>query len=320
MEELYTPLKQFGKVKINEPLAKHTTCKIGGPADIFLIVDRIEQLVAALQFLDAQAVAYMMLGGGSNTVPSDAGFRGVVIHIQDQTCDVTASTVVVAAGAITARVAHETVKQGLTGFEWGVGVPGTIGGAVRGNAGAMGKEMKDDVMAVEAYIDGEVVLLQNDQCDFRYRSSRFKQQGGVVLRVTLRLRPATSAEGMKNALATLQYRNATQPKGHSSGCVFTNVSLNARNKEALLTHFDPDNEKVKTFLSLGKISAGWLIEQAGLKGISIGGAQVSDVHGNFIMNSGGAQAAEVKRLIEQIKEQVYTTYGIELEEEIVIEN
>ncbi len=316
MQELYSQLKQFGQVKLREPLAKHTTCRIGGEADVFLIVESTDNLVSALCYLDDTGTSYMMLGGGSNTMPSDDGFRGVVIHSNDQSMVFQDTQVTIGAGAITARVAHETVKHQLAGFEWGVGVPGTIGGAVFGNAGAMGKDMNDDLHSVEAYIDGEVVTLSKKECEFGYRTSRFKKKGGVVLRATLSLQPAVSADGMKIALSTLQYRHATQPKGHSSGCVFTNADLTDANKKALLTHFDSTDEKIQKFLQVGKISAGWLIEQAGLKGLQIGQAQVSDVHGNFILNRGGASSQDVLTLIEQVKQTVQEKFGIVLEEEI----
>ncbi len=318
---MYQTLKKFGKVRLNEPMAKHTTCKIGGPARFFVSVSTTTNLVNLLQFLDAEGHEYLILGGGSNMLPADEEFDGVVIRVKTDGLEIDGEMVMVEAGYTTAKLAHETVKAGLTGFEWGVGVPGTIGGAVRGNAGAMGKEMKDDVVKVEVYRNGEIEELGNEECEFGYRESVLKHDGGVVLRVWMKLEKNESKDGMMKALQVLTYRNETQPKGKSSsGCVFKNVELlgeqGTGNRELLLQHFDAEDEKVQRFLEVGKISAGWLIQEAGLKGESIGKATVSEVHGNFIVGEKGVTASEIKQLIEVIKERVYNTYGIELHEEI----
>jgi UDP-N-acetylmuramate dehydrogenase len=329
MEQLYTTLKTYGKVRLNEPLGKHATCKIGGPANYFVTVSTTPLLIELLSFLDSEGVPYTILGGGSNVLPSDDLFEGVVIHVATQGFRIEGTTIIADAGVLTAKAAHESVKAGLTGFEWGVGVPGTLGGAVRGNAGAMGKEMKDDVLKIVVYQDGEVVEMMNDACGFGYRTSMLKETKAVVLEVWLHTEKATSAEGMKKALEVLAYRQKTQPKGvASSGCVFKNVAIGdhdipqedaKKHRAALLTHFDKDNEKVQSFLRLGKISAGWLIEQAGLKALRMGTVEVSPVHGNFIVSSGGnARASDVRALVTHIKDAVFAQYGIALEEEIVM--
>lgn len=327
MQDLYKQLQAFGKVKANEALAKHTTFKIGGPADLFVSVTETEQLVALLRFLDGNGTPYIILGGGSNMLAADDGFRGVIIEVKTSGITIDGDVVEAAAGEQTVVVARESVKAGLAGFEWGVGVPGTIGGALRGNAGAMGKEMKDDVLKAEVYRDGDIIELTNQDLGFGYRHSDIKANGGVVLRVWLKLTPSDSSEGMKKALAALDYRNKTQPKGFAStGCIFKNIDIAEdggevakKNKALLLKHFDEADEKVQAFLNVGKISAGWLVEQVGLKGCQEGHAEVSPVHGNFIVSlDKDATAADVKTLIEKIKEQVYTRYGFTLEEEIYL--
>lgn len=317
MTELYHTLKKFGHVRINEPLAKHTTFKIGGPADYFLTIEDRKMVVEALKFLDGEGQSYFILGGGSNMLVRDEGYRGVVINLKNKELQITNDEVICDAGCTTVEVARKTIQAGLTGFEWGVGVPGTIGGAVRGNAGAMGGEMRDNVEKVEVYKDGEVMELNNEECQFHYRHSIFKNEGGIVLRVWLKLKKVDSAEaaqGMKKALEHLQYRNKTQPQGFAStGCVFKNFEVKKSEVEKLLTLGVPDE-----FLQKGKISAGWLIDQSGMKGVQIGKAKVSETHGNFTVNLGGATAADVLTLIEQIKERVYDKFGIEIEEEIQI--
>ncbi len=319
MDEIYKTIKEFGKVRLNEPMSKHTTFKIGGPATYFIIVETVDNLVELFKYLDGKGIDYMILGGGSNMLVSDAGFDGVVIQIKDNDIHIDGTTLTASAGASTVTVAQESMKAGLTGFEWGVGVPGTIGGAVRGNAGATGFEMKDNVSSVEVYKDGEVITYSNEECQFEYRHSIFKKGGGFVLRVILALAKAENKESAKKALNVLQYRNETQPKGYAStGCIFKNVELDKEKEELLKKHFDVLDEKVKNFLEKNIISAGWLVEQAGLKGKKVGAAQVSDVHGNFIINTGNASAQDVLSLIEEIKETVYDKFELALQEEIQI--
>lgn len=322
MDSLYTELKQFGSVKTDVSMSTFTTFKIGGPAKYMLTIDDTDSLVAALQLLDGAGVNWFILGGGSNMLVRDEGYEGVVIQVRSSQFIVHSDMFTADAGVPTVMAAQETMKAGLKGFEWGVGVPGSIGGAVRGNAGAMGKEMVDDVASVEVYKDGEVITYTNEQCEFEYRHSRFKHSGEVVLRVTLGLAPYENdeekLESRKKMMEFLTYRNTTQPKGFAStGCIFKNADTEMW-KDQLLQHFDEDDEKVQQFLKVGKISAGWLVEQVGMKGAIVGGAEVSPVHGNFIINTGSATATDVLTLIEQIKQKVYTTYGIELEEEVQI--
>lgn len=335
MNVIYTALKQFGNVKTNVPMSQYTTFKIGGPAKYMLTVDHTDQLVAALQYLDTTGIDWCILGGGSNMLVRDVGYEGVVIQVRSSEFIVHSNLFTADAGVPTVMVAQETMKAGLKGFEWGVGVPGTIGGAVRGNAGAMGKEMVDDVHTVDVYKDGELVTYTNAECEFGYRHSRFKTSGEVIVRVTLGLVPYDSdeekIESRKKMLEFLKYRNDTQPKGFAStGCIFKNVDISKqstdtsqqllaeKNRMLLLEHFDEGDEKVQQFLRVGKISAGWLVEQVGMKGSRVGGAEVSPVHGNFVVNRGDATAADVISLIENITQNVYTTYGIELEEEVQI--
>ena len=321
MQDLYKKFKDYGKVKLNEPLAKHTTFKIGGPASFFVTVTETEKLVELLKLLDGKGIDYFIHGGGSNTLASDAGFVGVVIDVKTRNTEVQEDVFIADAGCVTVAVAQKSMAAGLTGFEWGVGVPGTIGGAVRGNAGAMGGDMKKDILKkVDVYIDGEVVEMTNEECEFGYRESAFKNNGGVILRAYLQLKKAEpDAQLMKKALEHLQYRSSTQPQGFaSSGCIFKNSDFKTQNAECLDTLREFDAEKMEQFEKIGKISAGWLIEQAGLKGKKKGKVEISETHGNFMINTGGATADDVLGLIEEVKQEVYTRFGIELEEEVSI--
>jgi UDP-N-acetylmuramate dehydrogenase len=306
-------LKTFGQVKLNEPLSKYTTFKIGGPADLLLIIKTTDELVQALTFMEGEGIPFFILGGGSNMLVSDEGFRGVAVKVAAKDLHVNGTEVVADAGCITAEVAQATIKAGLTGFEWGVGVPGTIGGAVRGNAGAVGSEMRMNVKRVTVYEDGQVREYTNEECVFAYRESVFKHTNAFVLRVTLSLGEGSNTEALKKAMEYLAFRAKTQPQGFSSGCIFKNVLLEQ------FAHAKKDAPALlPEFKQKGIVSAGWMIEQSKAKGLSVGKAVVSEKHGNFMLNTGGATAADILALIDKVKENVYDTFGISLEEEVQI--
>ena len=314
MDQIYTTLKKFGKVKLNEPMSKHTTFKLGGPAKYFISIDNTEKIVEVLNFLREENVEYVILGGGSNVLCTDKELDAVVIKVASSEIKQLENDILqVDAGCITVAVARESVRLGLTGFEWGIGVPGTIGGAVRGNAGAMGGDMKGNIEKVEIYRQGEILELTNEECGFAYRESIFKNNNDVVLRVWLKLAKSTeeSKDLMKKALENIQYRNSTQPQGFaSSGCIFKNVIVKSQKPKA------KSQDIPQEFLDKGVISAGWLVDNAGCKELKIGKAQVSEKHANFIVNLGGATAEDVKNLIDEVKEKVYNKFKINLETEV----
>lgn len=286
------------KILENVSLAEHTTYRVGGKARYAARVGSIDDLRGVIAFAEEKKIAWRVLGGGSNVLVSDSGYSGLIIWYDDKHIEIdTASGVVsVGAGAITAVVAGAAARAGLTGFEWAAGVPGTIGGAVYGNAGAAGSEMKDSVMEVRYFENDSVHTLTKSACDFAYRCSGFKNRAGVILSVILNLEPAGVEACQKKLLAALRYRADTQPKGATScGCVFKNIVNGAE-----------------------KISAGKLIDEAGLKGVKIGGAEISSVHGNFIVNHGAATAADILKLIDLARSTVAARTGILLTEEIII--
>jgi len=315
MDQIYTTLRKFGKVKLNEPMSKHTTFKLGGPVKYFITIDNADKLVEVLNFLREENVEFIIIGGGSNVLCSDKEFDGVVIKIANNEIKLLEDNVLQAdAGCVTVAVARESVKFNLTGFEWGIGVPGTIGGAVRGNAGAMGGDMSGNLSKVEVYRQGEILELSNEECEFAYRESIFKHNNDVVLCVWLQLEKSTeeSKDLMKTTLENIQYRNSTQPQGFaSSGCIFKNVKILNPKSEIKNQNIIPTD-----FLEKGIISAGWLMDQAGCKGMKVGNAQVSEKHANFIVNLGDATAEDVKNLIEEVKKKVYNKFKINLEEEV----
>ena len=315
MDLFYNELKKFGKVKTNEPMSKYATYKIGGPAKYFVEVTEMQNFVDLLKFLEGEGQEYFVLGGGSNILVSDEGYDGVVIKVKVCEMKVEGNLLTASAGCTTVDVARKSIEFGLTGFEWGVGIPGTIGGAVRGNAGAMGGEMKDSVKEVEIYQDGEVVAITNEECGFGYRDSRFKISNEVVLKVVLELEKGEVKEAMKQAIKNIQQRNLTQPQGFpSSGCTFKNYEINSEEEKEELKKSGVPQE----FLDKNLIPVGWLVESLGIKGLKSGNAQISEKHCNFIINLGGATASDILILIEKIKAGVYDKYSINIEEEIKI--
>jgi len=312
MNDVYKKLKMYGKVKIDEPISKHTTFKIGGPARYFVIVDEIEKFVELLKYLDGAGEKYMIFGGGSNILVSDDGYEGVVIQIKSKKIIIENNNIIADAGCTTVEIAQKSIAEKLTGFEWGVGVPGTIGGAVSGNAGAMGSEIKDSILKVEVYRDGEVIELDNIECEFSYRNSIFRHTSDVILRVYIELQKTDNNNLAKKAIEHLQYRNKTQPRGYaSSGCIFKNFQFSIFN-------FQNRDKIPQEFLDKKLIPAGWLIDSVDLKGYTVGNAQVSEKHGNFLLNLGGATATDVLSIIDEIKTKVYNEYEITLDTEVQI--
>lgn len=306
-------------VKENESLAIHTVFKIGGPARFFIEVGTSDDLVAACRTVRSLGVPHILLGAGSNVLVADDGFRGAVIHPAGGVISFfPPNRLRVDASLSMARVAAESLKLGLRGFEWAVGVPGTIGGSVRGNAGCFGGEMKDVVRTVTVFDSGsgEVAEWPSDKGAFRYRSSVFKSHPDlVIIASTLELAPGDREAGASLVREYTLHRSKTQDIGSSSaGCIFKNVPwpVTGAEREALVKRF-PELER---FRESPNISTGFLIDQTGLKGKQIGRAKISERHGNFFLNLGGAKAEEVIMLVSLAKEKVRQRYGILLEEEI----
>lgn len=316
MQQLYKEIRKYAKVRLNEPMKKHTTFKIGGPASFFITIADIDNLPPILKLLDDEGISRIMLGGGSNVLFPDDGYEGAVIKVTDMSFEIQDNTVKASAGAIIKDVSRATVDAGLTGFEWAIGVPGTIAGALRGNAAYNGVAMEDGIKKVEVYRDGEVLELSNEECAFGYKETIFKYNSDIILHMWLSLKKGDKKQIEKEAIDNIQYRETTQPKGYgSAGCTFKNVVVDDTEKRRLMDVID--DERIRDIMGkYNKVPVGRLIDLLGLKGEKRGNAQISEVHANFIVNLGDAKASDVKELIELIKEKVYATYSIQLEEEI----
>lgn len=312
------------QIQKDVPLSSFTTFKIGGPAKFFIEVDSPEALSGAYQWGQKKNLSIFILGGGSNVLFPDEGYDGLVIKISLESYffpkisyQIGRKYVVKAgSGVAIAFLAKEASKCGLRGLEWAGGLPGTVGGAVRGNAGAFRFEIGENVKTVEIYHEGEIRALIKEECVFGYRTSLFKSILGdaVIVSVDLELKAGNKEESQKELEGFLRHRGESQPPQPSAGCVFKNYLISAEALEKLsprLKAMMPDN-----FWEYKKIPAAWLVEQAGMKGAQVGQAVVSPRHANFIVNLGGTSAQDVLWLIKKIKETVWQKFGVVLEEEI----
>lgn len=303
--------------KEHEPLAKHLNIRIGGPARFFVECKTEEDVRDALRAARQHDVAHFVLGGGSNTLVADEGWNGLVLKMTNRNLRIEGTRVVADAGVISALVARKTAELGLAGFTWAISLPGTMGGAVRGNAGCFGGEMKDTVTSVRVIRGEDIVEMPAQEIHFGYRHSIFKEPehaGDVIFSVAMDLGESTSEEQMALLEKHLASRKSSQPLGSSSaGCMFKNFEFT---DESEVEKIKKDADIPLAMLAGRRIAAGWIIEQLGLKGLQVGDAQVSDVHGNFLLNKGHASARDIAMLISRIKTAARDTYGIELHEEV----
>lgn len=284
------------KIYINEPMSKHTSFKIGGPAECLIKIQTAQELKSILEFAKEKDIPLTIIGNGSNILVSDEGIKGIVLKIEISTFELNSQTaqLKVGSGVKLGFIAQKCLKQELAGFEFASGIPGTIGGAIRMNAGAHGREMKDVVTTI-TYMDrnGEIHKIQNEQANFEYRSSLFAHKDYIVLEVEMQLEKENVEEIQAKMQEYATYRKEKQPIEYpSAGSTF----------------------KRGTDFITAK-----LIDDCGLKGYQIGGAQISEKHAGFIINKNNATAKDVIELMEYIKEQVYNKSGkvIELEIEII---
>ncbi len=298
----------------NVLLADYTTFKIGGPADHFVIVNQSEETLEALRWAQEQHLRVFVLGGGSNVVFPDEGYRGLVVKLNYQQLNISNEQVTVGAGFILADLIKETIKAGLVGLEFAAGIPGSVGGAVVGNAGTYGKDMHD-VLDYINYIDIDSLQakhMNTTDGDFTYRHSTFKEHSYVVTEVALSLKKGDVEASQKVIDERLATRHAKHPTEPSAGCIFKNILMDQIDTSKLAEK----GLDLKPFEAHNKIPAGFLIDNLDLKGKTIGGAQVSPKHANYIINTGKATSADINMLASLIKQQVRDTYGIQLQEEV----
>jgi len=306
------------RLKENELLAKHTTWRIGGPARWFVEVKKVEEIQSAVQLAETTGINYLILGGGSNVLVSDSGFDGLVIHPSLHEIKVEGNFLTAEVGAPVSLVARKALEKNLSGLEWMITLPGTVGGAVRGNAGCFGCETGDFIKTVKLLRDGKVVEVPGSEMSFGYRNSAVKQKPKeIILSATFELIPGDPEIIKAKMFELLAKRMANQPPaGGTAGCVFKNYIIKDDEIDRLKNEFGIVGANGHSPLDKGIVSAGWLIDQMDLKGKQIGGAKISEKHANFIENVESATASDVVQLIALVKMNARDRFGIQLSEEV----
>lgn len=287
--------RKFGDaVQENVSLAPYTSARIGGPADVLVTVHSAEELADVMQFIWQESIPYYILGGGSNVLVSDDGFRGVVVLNRAKAVRFEAGDqpqVWCEAGVVIANLAKRCASKGLAGLEWSATVPGTVGGAVYGNAGAFGGDMTHNLIWADVLTKNGCEKFSLEQMGYGYRTSILKRNEiqGIILSALLKLKNSTKEEVSVKIEQFSERRKATQPPGASMGSMFKNPAED---------------------------HAGRLIEAAGLKGMRIGNAEISTLHGNFFINHGETKAEDILALIRLVQRTVKEKFDVTLELEV----
>lgn len=287
-------------IRLDEPMSAHTSFRVGGPADVYAAPSRTEEVLALIETAQMLHMPYFLMGNGSNLVISDEGMEGLVIHLAEPFSSVESKPdperpeteiVRVSAGTLLVRLASFATKAGLTGLEFASGIPGSVGGAVFMNAGAYDHDISEVIEEVK-YItpDGEVATKRGNELQFGYRRSVFMTEGGIVLEAVLRLQ-----RGDPDEIAA-QVRTYTEKRTKSQPLNFPSAGSMFKRPEGHYT--------------------GALIEQCGLKGTSVGGAQVSEKHAGFVINKGNATAKDIDELVKKIQAEVKAKFDVDLEREV----
>ena len=282
------------RVLTDEPMSKHTTFRIGGNADVFVSISNDVELVNLINFLKENNISYFVIGNGSNLLVSDDGYRGVIIEIGSHYNDIRVrdNQIIARAGAMLSKVSHIALENNLAGMEFASGIPGTVGGAIIMNAGAYGGEMKQIALNIKVLMpDGTITVLSNEEMKFEYRNSRAKKEGIIILQVTYQL-----AQGDREVIDG----------------IMRDLNMKRRDKQPLEYPSAGSTFKRPTGYYAGK-----LIEEAGLKGYCVGGAQVSEKHSGFLINKDNATAKDMYQLIFDVRNKVKESSGVELEPEVI---
>lgn len=294
MKEIIRELDRIGcEYHRKYPMERFTSLRVGGPADLIVYPQTLDELLTSLNVFSSYDMKWIVLGGGSNTIIADAGFRGVVI-VTKKLKNITLfddGCVLAETGAVMGTILNATIRAGLTGFEFAAGIPGTVGGGVFMNAGANGGEIKDVVDKVWIWEKGKEYLLSRDELEFEYRKTNIRK-GSVVTKTLFKLHQGNKDISQKLVKEFLDKRSRTQPiKTSNTGSIFKNPP---------------------------EIPAGKLLEELGFKGMKVGGAKFSEIHANFIVNSGHAKTTDVLTLIKIATEETHLKTGINLETEVRI--
>ncbi|MFR6018504.1 MAG: UDP-N-acetylmuramate dehydrogenase [Paraclostridium sordellii] len=282
-------------IYLNEPMKNHISFKVGGPADFLLKPKTEDEIKKLIEFLKNENIPYIVIGNGSNLLVKDGGIRGVVIKIADNfnKFEIEDTKVIAQSGALLSFMGKAILNKSLTGFEFAAGIPGTLGGAIAMNAGAYGGEMKDIVKSVRLMDSkGNIIELSNKEMEFEYRRSLISKSDYIVL----------------SAIIELKEGNFDEIKGYMKELTKSRVTKQPLNLPSAGSTFKrPEGH-----------FAAKLIEDSGLKGLTLGGARVSEKHSGFVVNIGDAKAKDIIELINVVKSTVYSKFGVMLEEEVKI--
>jgi len=307
---------------VNASLAAHTRFEIGGPARLLADASTETALIEALRAIEESGWRHTVIGGGTNLIVDDAGFDGAVVRYTGRGIEIAATntggaTVRIEAGAVLQDIVDATIASGLRGLETMTGIPGWVGGAIYGNAGAYGHSIDERVVSVR-FFDGshihetqKIREIDNSACEFRYRESIFKRKKDwVILSATLRLDPANADDLRAASESILKIRNAKYPPTmRCAGSIFKNLMLADLPESARV-------QVLREVVREGKVPSAYFLEQAGAKGMSRGAIKVADYHANLIYNDDGGTSRELLDLIAELKRRVRDQFGIELEEEV----
>ena len=297
MQKIYKQLIENeidkSNIFVDEPMSKHTSFKVGGKADIFVKVYSVEEIKSVLKIASENNIPLFVLGNGTNLLVKDEGFRGIILQVKLEEISINGTEVLVGAGVKNAVLSKKLTDNSLTGFEFASGIPGTIGGAIKMNAGAYGGEMKDIVSEV-TYLDyeGKVCTINNSECEFKYRHSRFFDEQAIILEVKLKLEKGNKSEIENKIKELLEQRTEKQP------LEYPNAGSTFKRGDGFIT--------------------AKLIDECGLKGYSIGGAEVSQKHAGFIINKDNATSKDIISLIEYVQKKVKEKTGKDIKLEIEI--
>lgn len=293
-KDLFKDIYLEDSIKVNEPMKKHITFKVGGPADILLEPSDEEQIIKSIEICKNNNIPYIVIGNGSNLLVRDGGIRGVIIKLSGLNfIKVDGNYITAGAGVVLKDVSDVALENSLTGFEFASGIPGSVGGAVFMNAGAYDGEMKNIISSVTVLDkEGNIVTLEKDELEFGYRTSSVKTEGYIVISAQFELQLGDKVK-IKNRIDELtQKREEKQPLEYASAG--------------------------STFKRPEGYFAGKLIQDAGLKGFTIGGAAVSQKHSGFVINTGNATAQDVLDVIKHVQDEVKNQFGVELKTEVRI--
>lgn len=297
------------QVQTGVPLSRHTRFGIGGTADVFAETANVEAFLAAIDIV--REIPHVVLGGGTNLIVSDQGYRGVVLRFVSDRLMAAGTHVISDSGAVLQNLVDFTVERGLKGLETLAGIPGWVGGAIYGNAGAYGHSISERVRSVRVLNGGEVRVMDNEECRFRYRESVFKaRKDWIILSTELVLDRADADAVRKTASDIVAIRNEKfPPTMKCAGSIFKNF---------LLCDLPPEvvGQVPEKVIREGKIPAAYFLEQVGAKGMRLGDIQIATYHANLIYNDGAGSAADLRALIQELKCRVRRRFGIEAEEEV----